>query len=123
VPLTPLITVKIAKANYGVKHLFLASPTAHVPSGAWRGAALAQTKHIMNLLEKLNNHIMIMAPHQRDREQGKLIIEARDRIKELEAANNELFKIKQKTVVENLRLKREITTYRSFAESQKGEKT
>lgn len=38
----------------------------------------------MDLLKRLNNHIMMMAPHQRDRVQGKLLIEARDEIKRLQ---------------------------------------
>lgn len=79
----------------------------------------------MDLFERLNNHIAMMAPHQKDRLQGKLLIESRDALKELKEANDNLFRIKQKTVVENQALKgqlatakREITTYREFAEAQ-----
>lgn len=40
------------------------------------------TKRIrsMDLLTRLNNHIAMMAPHQRERHGGRLLIEARDEI-------------------------------------------
>lgn len=36
-----------------------------------------------DLLQRLNSHISLMAPHQKEREQGKLLIEARDAIRDL----------------------------------------
>lgn len=42
----------------------------------------AGDKH-SELLRRLNTHISIMAPHQKDRKQGMLLIEARNAIQEL----------------------------------------
>lgn len=39
----------------------------------------------LHLITRLTNHISQMAPHQRDRQAGKLLVESRDRIAELEA--------------------------------------
>lgn len=44
----------------------------------------------MDLLARLQNHIAMMAPHQRDRYAGKLLVEARDEIVRLRAEDAEL---------------------------------
>lgn len=38
----------------------------------------------MDLLTRLNNHAAMMAPHQQDRHTGRLLLEARERLVELQ---------------------------------------
>lgn len=44
----------------------------------------------MDLLTRLQNHIAMMAPHQRDRHAGKLLAESRDEIARLVRENADL---------------------------------